>query len=95
MPDLATIAALLNRVVVALESPPAEGLAAEDAARLVGVSVSKWHAMNAGGQCPAPAELGDRCPRWSRGELIQWIRAGAPARSRWQLMRDVAMRRAG
>lgn len=99
MPDVPTLdpAALLVADVIrrAAEELLTEGLDAQSAARLIGVSTSKFHAMNAAGHVPAPAELGDRCPRWSRGELVAWFRAGAPSRARWNAMRDVFLRRAG
>lgn len=70
-----------------------EGLTAEQAARYCGVSVSKWHSMNAGGACPAPVELGDRCPRWLRSELFAWLRQGAPSRAVWRQIREQSLRR--
>lgn len=89
---------LLARLCRALEAPDGvapEGLDPPAAAAFVGVSVSKWHAMNAAGYCPAPVELGDRCPRWLRGELRAWLYAGAPARATWsQIRRDVLRRTA-
>jgi predicted DNA-binding transcriptional regulator AlpA len=72
-----------------------EALDASQAARLCGVSVSKFRAMSDRGLCPAPVELGDRCPRWNRSELLAWLRSGAPPRSRWREMRETAIRRAG
>ncbi len=71
-----------------------EALDASQAATLCGISKSKWHAMNAAGQCPAPVELGDRCPRWLRSELMGWLRHGAPTRVRWVMMREQVLRRA-
>ena len=91
------LAAVLSRVAEAVPraEPPAEGLDAKAAAALLGISVSKLHGMNAAGQLPAAVELGDgRCPRWLRSELLAWFRSGAPARSKWALMRDQYYRRA-
>jgi len=85
--------ALLALLREATEAATAEGLDAAGAATFIGVSVSKWHAMNAGGLCPAPVELGDRCPRWIRSELRSWLLGGAPPRVRWAAMREAALRR--
>jgi predicted DNA-binding transcriptional regulator AlpA len=89
---------LLSRLAEVLG--PADGVAPEAldaglAARLCGVSRSKWHAMNAEGLAPSPVELGDRCPRWLRSELLAWLRSGAPPRLRWLALRDSAMRHVG
>lgn len=94
------IAALADAVAQRIAaSPPVvipEGLAAADAAAFIGVSVSKFRAMDNAGHVPAPAMLGDgNCPRWSRSELVAWLRAGAPSRPRWILQRDTALRRVG
>jgi predicted DNA-binding transcriptional regulator AlpA len=96
-PDpLARLIELVERIAVAVETTAPEGLAPRDAAALVGVSVSKWHYLNAHGLCPQPAELGEgRLPRWSRGELVAWLRAGAPARARWATMRENSLRKLG
>lgn len=73
-----------------------EGLTAPESARLTGVPVSKWHALNAAGHCPAPVEIGDGpCPRWLRSELLAWMRHGCPVRAMWRHMRDAAPRRVG
>lgn len=72
-----------------------EALDAAQAARLCGVCRSKFHSMNSARQCPAPVELGDRCPRWLASELRAWLRAGAPARAAWQQIRAIELRRAG
>ena len=97
MPDpLPEILAELRAIRAAVESGPAEGLDASAAAALCGVSRSKWHELVSRGLAPAAAELGDgRCGRWCRSELIQWLRAGAPSRARWNEQRILALRRAG
>jgi predicted DNA-binding transcriptional regulator AlpA len=92
---LARVEALLARIADGVDAGRAEGLAPSAAAQFIGVSLAKLHDMNAHGLLPAPADLGDRCPRWSRGELVAWLRAGTPGRARWNLMRDTALRRAG
>ena len=87
--------ALLQLLRDAAEASSTEGLTAERAAAFVGVSVSKFYAMNLSGQIPAAVELGDRCPRWLRSELLLWLRHGAPSRARWALMRDALLRKVG
>jgi predicted DNA-binding transcriptional regulator AlpA len=88
------LAALLTRVVAAVEAAPVEGLDARAAAAFCGVSESKWRDMDTRGHCPTPAQLGDgRCPRWSRSELLAWFRAGCPSRASWRLVRDQLLRR--
>lgn len=91
---LEEIVALL-REIRDMMATPMEGIGPNDAAKFCGVSVSAWRAMNARGLCPAPAELSERCPRWTRIELRAWLLAGSPPRARWQTMRDGALRRAG
>jgi hypothetical protein len=87
------VLAVLER---AAELATAEGLDARASAAFCGISESKWRSLDASGWCPSPANLGDnRCPRWSRGELVAWLRAGAPSRARWVLMRNQIMRRVG
>ena len=90
---LATIEALLLRIAQNFEPKP-EGLAPPEAAVLVGVSVSKLHAMNDDGRIPSPIKFGDRLPRWSWGELVAWMQSGAPPRARWEAMREMRMRNA-
>jgi predicted DNA-binding transcriptional regulator AlpA len=51
---------------------------ASEAARLCGVSRAKWFQMTSAGDCPRPVNLGIRCPRWRRHELIAWCEAGCP-----------------
>jgi len=85
--------ALLTRLVELAEGARAEGLDAAAAATLLGVSRSKFLAMDGTGHVPNRVELGDgKCPRWSRGELVTWLRNGAPHRSTWNTRRAIAMR---
>src|SRR5687767_11671509 len=96
----AVSAELLGRAVWALATsatpaapPPVEGLAVRGVAAFLSVSDSQVHALNAAGHLPAPAKLGDgRCPRWSATELRCWLLHGAPARTRWAMLRDAALR---
>jgi len=85
--------ALLARLVELAERAQAEGLDAAAAAMLLGISRSKFLAMDGSGHVPHRIELGDgKCPRWSRGELVAWLRNGAPHRSTWNTRRAIAMR---
>jgi predicted DNA-binding transcriptional regulator AlpA len=87
---------LLREIRDRLGEAPPEGLDAAAAARLIGISVSKFRAMDAAGEVPAPVQIGTgRCPRWLRSELLAWLRAGAPSRLRWAQMREVLLKRAG
>lgn len=52
-------------------------------AGLLGVSQRHVWAMAAHGQMPMPVRLG-RSVRWNRAELLSWIKAGCPARDRWE-----------
>jgi predicted DNA-binding transcriptional regulator AlpA len=84
----------LRQIRSTLEAGPVEGLNAQAAATLAGVSRSKWHGLVSRGLAPQPVNLDvDGCRRWLRSELVAWLRSGAPARSKWRLMREVAMRR--
>jgi len=78
------IARLLSAVETALAARDlSEGLRGPDAARYVGVATSTWAEMTTKAQNPAPAELRDRLPIWSRTELRAWLLAGGPPRARW------------
>lgn len=57
---------------------------ASEAARLCGVSRAKWFQMSSAGQCPRAINLGIRCPRWRRQELIAWCEAGCPKLGAWE-----------
>ena len=101
-PPVAELLALLGEVLTRLADAIGtqngvvpEALDAGQASRFCGVSVNKWHSMNAAGHFPAPVELGDRCPRWLRSELVLWLRAGVPSRARWASMREPLLRRLG
>jgi predicted DNA-binding transcriptional regulator AlpA len=93
MPDeLNELLTVLREIRDLLDAGSAEVLDPAGAARFLGISVSKVHQLNAAGELPSPAELGERCPRWSRTELKAWLFAGAPGRSRWEAMRHAALR---
>lgn len=96
--DGSAVAEALNRLVTLLEGSVVvpEALGPDGAARLCGVSRSAWHDLVRRGLTPAPVEIGTGTIRkFLRRELIAWLAAGAPARSRWQSMRASAMRSAG
>lgn len=91
---LGHVIALLERIADAVEAPPAEALDAKAAATLCGVSRSKWHEMHSQGLCPRAIDVAG-CPRWSRTELLSWLRAGAPSRSTWTQIRQTFLKRTG
>jgi len=94
-PDLATVLARLAVAVEAINTAAPEALGPAEAAVYCGVALSKWRDMNARALCPAPIELGDRCPRWPRRLLLAWLLAGAPSRVRWLAIQDQALRKVG
>ena len=52
-------------------------LSAVEAARLLGISRSKFYSMHAAGLVPLPVFLGG-CVRWDRDELRAWLSARNP-----------------
>lgn len=96
---LVAIATDLKAIRAAVQSAgvEAEGLSPIEAARFLGVSPAKLHAMNNSGELgPEPIGLGcGNCPRYARTELRAWILAGAPTRPAWKQLKTQAMRRAG
>lgn len=64
----------------------AQALPAVDAAKFLGVSLSHLYQLHRTGRLPIPVRLG-RAVRWSRQELIEWLNAGCPSRSRWLTLR--------
>jgi predicted DNA-binding transcriptional regulator AlpA len=93
--QLGEVVALLREIREQLAAAQVEALDATEAGRLCGVSNSKWRALSDRGMCPAPAELGDRCPRWMRSELLAWLRASCPSRVRWEQMKGARMKATG
>ena len=57
-------------------------------AQALGVSARHIAALHAQGRLPAPIRLGRRVV-WVRAEIEDWLAAGAPARDRWEVMREV------
>lgn len=52
------------------------------------VQISKRHGarMDASGQIPQGIKLG-RCKRWAVQEIRDWVAAGCPNRSKWEVMK--------
>lgn len=65
----------------------AQGLPAAAAAKLLGVSLSHFYQLHRTGRLPLPVRLG-RAVRWRRQELVEWLNAGCPSRSRWLALRN-------
>lgn len=60
-------------------------LDAGEAAKLCGMSRAAWYKRLASGQIPRPVKIGS-ISRWRRNELLHWIDAGCPARTKWDAM---------
>jgi hypothetical protein len=62
----------------------------EDAASLLGISVTAFKALDRAGQLgPLPVQIGTLKRRlWSVCELREWAVAKCPTRERWQAMKD-------
>ncbi len=59
------------------------GLAAADAAAMLGISESHFYNLHKTGRLgPLPTRMG-RTVRWSRAELVAWFNAGTPPRKKW------------
>jgi predicted DNA-binding transcriptional regulator AlpA len=72
--------------------PPTLTLTARDAAVLLGISRAQFFKLHASGKLgPMPVYFGARAPRWSREELAEWVRAGAPCRQTWQSLRRAGL----
>ena len=59
---------------------------ARGAARMAGIGRSTWLKLASAGRTPRPVRLGRRT-LWHVGELDEWLAAGAPERSRWDIIR--------
>jgi hypothetical protein len=57
---------------------PDDLLTPKEAAELARVSVRTWRRYQAQGTGPKPAGYVGRSPRWRRGDVLDWIRAGLP-----------------
>ena len=72
MSENATIAPIVPMVVDA-----------RGAARLCSLSMRTWWSLHSAGKTPLPLHLGRRT-LWLAVELASWLKAGAPARDRWE-----------
>lgn len=69
------------------ESPEKLLLSAGEAAQTLGISRSLFYGLHSSGQIgPMPVKLGGRV-LYRRAELEKWVRAGCPARERWEQVR--------
>lgn len=59
---------------------------AQQAAKMLNVSVRQLWRLNSTGRLPKPIRLG-RCVRWRKSELEAFIEAGAPTREKWELLK--------
>src|SRR5947209_10352254 len=96
-PQIALIREMIDRAAAARESE-AIALDVNAAAKLLMVSPSMFRAMHASGELgPAPAlnlkRDGRPVVRWLRTELVEWLQAGSPPRTRWLAMRAAAAER--
>lgn len=67
------------------EAPPL-GIEAARAARLCGVSRATWYSLRKAGRLPKPVRLRRRV-LWRVDELREWMAAGCPPLSRWEVMK--------
>lgn len=63
---------------------------ASEVAKLLNVSERHIWAMTSSGRLPRPIRLGRRV-LWSRAEIASWLEAGAPARDRWEQIKQPAI----
>mgnify|MGYP006297512331 CR=1 FL=1 len=68
-------------------------LTAEDVGKLLCISRAHVFRLQRAGKLPAPVRFG-RSVRWSRAELEDWLRAGAPPRNEWESGQDSSGREA-
>jgi hypothetical protein len=80
-PELGSVAAMLSAIANAV-SPQPELFTRRQAADFCGVSLSAWAELESMGRIgPVPIRLSNRIVRYSRTQLMEWIRAGCPKRS--------------
>ena len=68
-------------------------LRAAEASRLCAVSKVSWHRWDSAGRIPQGLKIGG-AKVWRRAELIAWIEAGTPNRTKWQAIVAASKRRA-
>ncbi len=59
-------------------------LSANEAADLCRVSPATWYRMVSAGRTPAPLRLSPGCVRYSREQLVEWIRLGCISRKEFE-----------
>ena len=69
--------------------PATERLAytADDLAKLLNCSKRHIAALNASGRLPKSLAFG-RCRRWLAEDFRDWLKAGAPSRDKWEVLRQ-------
>ncbi len=63
-------------------------LSAAEAARLLGISRSKFYQMHSAGLVPMPLTLGQGSIRWSVDELRLWVKMGCVSRQQWEAIKE-------
>jgi excisionase family DNA binding protein len=58
------------------------------AARLIGVGVSTFYAMDRSGELGPQGIRLRRRRLWRRDELAEWVRAGCPRREKWAALKN-------
>jgi prophage regulatory protein len=62
-------------------------LRVEELSEMCGVSPRTIRGWLASGRLPEPVRIGERCVRWRSDEVEDWMRAGAPSRREWEVIR--------
>lgn len=60
---------------------------ATEAAILCGMSRAAWYKHLSSGKVPRPVKI-ESLSRWRRQELMEWIAAGCPSRSKWDSLNE-------
>jgi predicted DNA-binding transcriptional regulator AlpA len=61
---------------------------ARELAEMLNVSLRQVWRLNSAGKLPRPIRLGGSV-RWDRQEILDWFKAGCPARQAWEARRAV------
>jgi predicted DNA-binding transcriptional regulator AlpA len=56
-------------------------------AALLRLGLRTIRSMDRAGKLPEPIRLSSGCVRWRYGEILDWLRAGAPCRQTWARIR--------
>ena len=62
-------------------------LTISQAAAAMGISRAMFFKLYNKGRVPPPIKLAERCPRWGKDELREWVAAGCPSGEQWAEMR--------